>query len=267
LDEREAAWIAEDWSGSRGLVPRGPRWLLGFGRAEPGDVERHTGQRPVSGADIWRIEVGGRFLRAGGTVYPGGVPYPRELAGQTATVSSEVWLYVDGRSSRVLGSHSWPEAIRRPVAARPTGDFDPEIVVHPDDAAERVDFELPCPAHPDWWTATIACLSRASAIVFLARGVVPEPLNEMQLFEEGGLSLRVSAADSPDFDRLLRAHQPPFRRCRGVGTTAIGREPGRALGPQTWPWPGELLWWRKGLTLELKGFVPLETLEEVARTI
>lgn len=267
VDEQEAGWIAEEWSGGRGLVPRGPRCLLGYNPAEPGDVERHTGRRPPAGSDVWRVDVGGRFLRSGGVVYPSGVPYPEELAGRTATVSSEVWLYVDGPSSRVLGMHSWPEAVRRPVASQPHGDFDDDVVVHPDDVASQLDFECPIPHHPAWNPEYVVCRSRTDAIVILGKGIVPDPLNEMVLFEEGGLTLRVSASDPPDLAGILRVHQPPYRRSRLASVQAVGRELGRPLGPQTWPWPGELLWFKDGLRYELKGFVGLEQLEEVARTL
>ncbi len=96
---------------------------------------------------------------------------------------------------------------------------------------------------------------------------VPDPLNEMVLLEQGGLTLRESAEDRPDLETILRDHEPPFRRVRIGRSEGIGREPGRALGPQTWPWPGELLWWEGGVRFELKGFCPLVTLEEVGRSL
>lgn len=267
MDESEAAWIAESWPGGRGLVPRGPRWLLGFNPADPDEAERHTGKRPLSASDVWRIEVGGRFLRSGGLVYPGGVPYPEDLARRTAIVSSEVWLYAEDDSSRILGMHSWPEAVRKPVASVPRGDYDDDDVVHPDDAGSRLDIPLALPGHAGWHAAAVVCRARGAATVLLACDVLPDPLNEMMLFERGGLSLRIDAADRLDLDGILPAHQPPFRRLRAGRHDAIGREPGRSLGPQTWPWPGELLWWASGVRYELKGFEPLARLEELARTI
>jgi hypothetical protein len=262
MDADEAAWVAESWPGGRGLVPRGPRWLLGYAPADPAEVERHTGRRPSS--EVWRVDVGGRFLRSGGLVYPGGVPFPDELARKTAVVSSEVWLYVEESTSRVVGMHSWPEAVRRPVASVPREDFPADAVRHPDDA--RLGFTLRIPSHADWDAAAVVCRPD-EAVVILVRQTVPDPLNEMLLFEQGGLSLRESTGDRPDLAAILRDHQPPFRRTRVGRTEAIGRDPGRALGPQTWPWPGELLWWEGGIRFELKGFAQLATLEAVARTL
>ena len=264
MDERLADLIAQGWSGGRGLVPRGPRWLLGFGRAEPVDVERHTGNRPV-GMKVWRIEAGGRFLRSSGVVYPGGVPYPEELQHSTAVVSSEVWLYVDDDGD-VLGSYAWPEAVRKPIASHPDADFDEDQLVHPSDAA--LEFDLKVPAYPPWDPMLAVRWSPRDVTVLLVAETLPDPLNEMVLFEQRGLSMRATKSDEPpDVARICRVHQPPFRSVRVRGAQAAGREPGRSLGPQTWPWPGELLWWADGVTYELKGFVGLQTLQDVAASL
>jgi hypothetical protein len=240
--------------------------VLGWEPVERDDVERHTGERPVYPAKIWRIEVSGRFLRAGGLVYPGGVPFPEDLQHQTAVVSSEVWLYVDEDTERLLGVYSWPEAVRRPIASAPRPDFDAELVCHVADA--RFDFPLRVPAHPDWDAALVVCVSSHEAVVLCVRDTMPDPLNEMLLYEQGGLVLHAKAtADRPDVEGILRRHQPPFRRV-GVGRAeGAGREPGRSLGPQTWPWPGELLWFSDGVSYELKGFEALDKLREVAATL
>lgn len=261
MDEREATLVAESWSGSRGLVPRGPRWLLGSGPASPEEVELHTGVRDGT---VWRLQVGGRFLRSGGLVYPGGVPYPEELQRHTAVVSSEVWLYVDEATGRVVGVHSWPEALRRPIASVPRADFDPDAVV-PVDEVPDPGFAIRVPAGREWGPILAVEASPDGVVVFACRGTVPDPLNEMLLFDAGGLSLRIRpSAEHRGVDGVLARHQPPFRRARAGRAPAAGREPGKPLGPQTWPWPGELLWWEDGLAWELKGFRPLAALQEIA---
>lgn len=268
MEDREAQAIAEHWSGGGGLVPRGPRVLLACVPATAADVERHTGCRPERGTGLWRLEVGGRFLRSGGLVYPGGVPFPEELQRQTALIANEVWLYVDQDSHRVLGSYWWPVAVRRPIASMPRDEYSPDDVVHPADAARRLDFELRLPDFPPWEPALVVCLDRGEAIVFCVQETVPDPLHEMLLFEQGGLAMRARSSEGPqDVADFLRSHQPPYRRLSVGGHVAVGRDPGRALGPQTWPWPGELSWWDQGVAYELKGSVPLATLLEVAGTV
>lgn len=267
MEERQAAAVAEAWRGGSGLVPRGPKMVLGVRPADPADVQQHTGRRPGVGSKVWRVEVGGRFLRSGGLVYPGGVPFPEDLQQETAVVSSEVWLYVDEETSGVIGVYSWPEAVRKPVAARPVEDFPPDSLVHPADVAGRFPFELPLPSHPEWEPALVADEGEG-AFVLCVREMLPDPVNEMLLYDDGGLGLRIRPEpDPPGVSAILAPHQPPFRPVRIGPQTACGREPGRALGPQTWPWPGELLWWADGLAFELKGFVPLATLVEVAKTV
>lgn len=266
MDEHEASRVAEYWSGGRGLVPRGPRMLLGFGPADPKDVERHIGRRPPPGA-VWRVEVGGRFLRSGGLVYPGGVPYPEELQHQTAVVSSEVWLYVSDRDGDVLGVYSWPEAVRRPIAAAPREDFAGSDVRHPSDAIGSLRMELRVPTHPGWDPALVVVSQPDDVVVLCVKETIPDPLNEMLLFEQEGVSVREAVADPVDVTAILREHQPPFRELRVGGGRAVGREPGRSLGPQTWPWPGELLWWAEGVRYEVKGFQPLAVLQEIAATL
>jgi hypothetical protein len=265
VDERHAEAIAEHWSGGSGLVPRGPRQLLAYFPATPADVERHTGRRPTSIEGLWRLEVSGRFLRSGGLVYPGGVPYPEELHNQTAVIANEVWLYVDQESGRVLGSYWWPDAVRRPIASPPRDEYPASSVMDPRDASAVVDFELRVPQRPPWDAAIAVCLNPREVIVFCVTDTTPDPLHEMLLFEQGGLSLRATAEDrAEDISSFLRSHSPPFRQVRVGSRTGAGRDPGRALGPQTWPWPGELHWWDAGVTYELKGFVPLSTLLDVA---
>ena len=264
MDEDEAQSIADTWSGGAGLVPRGPKLVLATRPATPSDIQRHTGRRPRTTSSLWRLEVGGRFLRSAGLVYPSGVPFPEELHSRTAVISSEVWLYVDDFGD-VLGVYSWPDAVRRPVASVPKDEYPPEQVVAPEVAVERIGLRLPC-APP--WTPAVAVCGRDEAIVFLTQGPIPDPLHEMLVFEQGGLSLGVfREEDPPEVDEFAQTHSPPYRRIRGPGAHAIGREPGRSLGPQTWPWPGELRWWDEGLSYELKGFVPLATLQEVAATV
>lgn len=268
MDELEARAIAESWSGGGGLVPRGPRVLLACLPATAADVERHTGHRPPRGTGLWRLEVGGRFLCSGGLVYPGGVPFPEDLQRQTALIANEVWLYVDQASHGVLGAYWWPDAVRRPIASTPRDEYPPDDVVHPSEAKRMLDFELRLPEAPPWDPALAVCIDRTEAIVFMVRGVTPDPLHEMLVFEQGGLSMRARSCErAPDLGDFLRTHQPPYRRI-SVGTrSGVGRDPGRSLGPQTWPWPGELRWFDEGVVYELKGFVSLATLQEVAGTV
>jgi hypothetical protein len=268
VDERRAQAIAEHWSGGSGLVPRGPRQLLAYFPATPGDVERHTGRRPTSIDGLWRLEVGGRFLRSGGLVYPGGVPYPEELHNQTAVIANEVWLYVDQDSGRVLGSYWWPDAVRRPIASRPHDEYPSSAVMDLTDACAFVDFDLRVPVCRPWEATIAVCLNPREVIVFCVTDTTPDPLTEMLVFEQGGLSLRATAEERrQDVTAFLRSNSPPYRQLRVGSVTGAGRDPGRALGPQTWPWPGELHWWDDGVSYELKGFVPLATLQEVAVTM
>jgi hypothetical protein len=233
--------------------------------ATAADVERHTGRRPSSRDRLWRLEVGGRFLRSGGLVYPGGVPFPEELRSQTAVICNEVWLYVDEGSHRVLGAYWWPDAVRRPIASTPRDEYPPDEVCAPADAASKVDFVLRVPSRPPWDTAMVFCPTPREAIVFCVTDTTPDPLHEMLLFEQGGLSMHVHAADRPDdIGDFLRSNSPPYRRVSVGARGAAGRDQGRALGPQTWPWPGELRWWDDGVAYELKGLVPLQTLVDVA---
>lgn len=262
MDERLAQSVADAWSGGAGLVARGPKVVLAARPATPADVQRHTGRRP-SASRVWRIEVGGRFLRSGGLVYPGGVPYPEELHSQTAVVAGEVWLYADD-DGRVLGAYWWPEALRRPIASVPRDEYDAGAVVRPDELSERV---AGCPALPDlapWQPVLAACRSASDALVFYSDGQLPDPVHEMLLLENGGLTLSVAVDQPrPDADAFTRSHAPPYRRLREPGPCALGRDPGRSLGPQTWPWPAELRWWESGVSYELRGFRPLNELVEL----
>lgn len=269
MDDARAQSVVARWSGGGGVVPRGPKELLGVVPVTRSDVERHTGRRTsldVVG-DFWRLEVSGRFLAASGMVYPGGVPYPEDLHNETAIVANEVWLYAD-EDGMVVGSYWWPDAVRKPIASVPRDEFPEDAVVHPSDAAQRVDVSVPIPSL-DPWTADVAvCVSPREVLVFCVTDAAPDPLNEMLVYEHGGVSVRAtSEAERPDLERFLASHQPPYRRIQVRGTSGIGRDPGRALGPQTWPWPGELRWWEKGVDYEAKGFVPLATLVELAGTI
>jgi hypothetical protein len=268
VEEHRAQSIAEHWSGGAGLVPRGPRQLLAYFPATPADVERHTGRRPRSIEGLWRLEVGGRFLRSGGLVYPGGVPYPEELHNQTAVITNEVWLYVDQETGTVIGSYWWPDALRRPIASVPRDEYPASAVMDVAAAAELVDFELLVPVCRPWEPAIAICTNPREATVFCVTDTRPDPLHEMLLFEQGGLSLRAAAEErATDIGEFLRSNSPPYRQVRVRTISAAGRDPGRALGPQTWPWPAELRWWDAGVGYELKGFVPLATLQDVAATV
>lgn len=218
----------------------------------------------MSTGSLWRIEVSGRFLRSGGVVYPGGVPYPEELHSRTAVIANEVWLYVDDDGD-VLGTYWWPEGVRRPIASVPKDEYSSDEVVDPSVAVERLGMRLPCIAP---WEPALAVCDDDEAIVFLTAGEIPDPVHEMLVFEHGGLSLGAwRQTEPPDVETFARANSPPYRRLREPGRHAIGRDPGRSLGPQTWPWPGELRWWEDGLVYELKGFVPLAKLQEVADSV
>lgn len=267
MDERTAQAVADRWSGGSGLVPRGPKIVLAARPCVASDVETHTGRRPRTLSSLWRVEIGGRFLRSGGIVYPGGVPFPEELHSRTAVIANEVWLYVDDEGE-VLGVYWWPDAVRRPIASMPREDYSEDLVVHPLEAQRSVSFPLGLPDFAPWEPVAAVCLGRGDAVVFLTKGPVPDPLNEMLVYEQGGLTLRAGADEEPPAaEEFARKHAPPYRRLRGPGAHAVGREPGRSLGPQTWPWPGELRWWTDGVTYELKGFVPLQTLQDVAATV
>ncbi len=266
MDESLAQTIAEYWSGSGGLVPRGPRSLLAVVPVTLAEVERRTGARPSFGSNFWRLEVGGRFLRSGGLVYPGGVPYPEELHSRTAVIANEVWLYVD-EDGDVLGTYWWPDALRRPIAAQPSADYDDDQIVHPADAAERFAFPLKRPTVPEWAPTVTVCVSPEEAVVLCAHGVLPEPLNEMVVFAKGGLALRQRCESRPDLDSFLESNSPPFRPMRIGPVQGIGRDIGRALGPQTWPWPAELRWWGEGVSYEAKAFLPLAALQDVAASL
>jgi hypothetical protein len=256
-------------------VPRGPTSLLSVVPATPSDIERHVGRRPGGYADYWRLEVSGRFLAAAGLVYPSGVPFPEDLHNETPIVTNEVWLYTD-EDGTVVGTYWWPDAVRKPIASVPREDYHSDDCFHPDDAAAHLDVTLPLPSREPWSPAVVVAASRSEAIVFCVTESPPEPLNEMLLFEHGGVSVRARAeASKPDTNAFLRSHQPPYRRVQVRLASGIGRDVGRALGPQTWPWPAELRWWeprgsgadgKTGTSYEVKGFQPLATLVEVAES-
>jgi hypothetical protein len=98
-----------------------------------------------------------------------------------------VWLYADDRSGRVLGIHPWPEAIRRPIASVPRADYHPDALVHPEDAGPHLDIALPLPEHRNYFCPLIVCHSRTHAMLLLVRELIPEPVNEMLLYEQEGL--------------------------------------------------------------------------------
>lgn len=251
------------WSRGAGVVARGPKMLMSIVPAQRSDVERHTGRRSYIDSRVWRLEVGGRFLASGGVVYPGGVPFPEELHSQTAVIANEVWLYVDDDGD-VLGTYWWPDAVRRPIASVPRDDFPTDACVHPDDASGLVDVPVPIPSLKPWEPAVAVCCGRDEVLVFCTVCSV-EPVNEMVIYEKGGVSARAKIAkDAPDDASFLRAHQPPYRRVQVDESPGLGRDVGRSLGPQTWPWPGEIRWWRNGILYEVKGFQPLTTLLDVA---
>lgn len=267
MDEGQAEAIVQGWSGSSGLVARGPKALLACVPATATDVERHTGRRPERASGLWRIEVGGRFVRSRGVVYPSGVPFPEELHSQTAVIASEAWLYVD-QSLRVLGAYWWPQALRRPVAAPVTDDYRPDEVFHPTAISEHVGFDPPLPDPAGLEPVAAVCPGPGEVVVFYTHDQVPDPLSAMLTYEHGGLTYRVRAeASAPDLSAFLRSHQPPFRRISVGGAAGAGRDVGRSLGPQTWPWPAEVWWWADDLAFELKGGVSLAELQAVAAGI
>lgn len=269
MDEHVASLVVDTWSRGAGVVARGPKMLLGVVPADRQEIERLTGRRTTSAAGLWRLEVGGRFLASDGVVYPGGVPFPEELHDRTAVISNEVWLYADD-DGEVVGAYWWPDAVRRPIASVPRDDFPPEIVVHPSDAAARLDIPVPIPGEMGggaWEPSVAVCPSRTEVIVFCTLGPV-EPLNEMVVYENGGISVRATlTTERPDLAAFLRSHQPPYRRVSIGGATGVAREPGRSLGPQTWPWPGEVRWWREGIAYEVRGTEAVSTLVAVASSI
>lgn len=267
MDENQASLVAESWRGGGGLVARGPKWLLGWDEVSRDEAELRTRRRVGSRAEVWRVQVGGRFLQAQGTVYPGGVPFPDELTGTVAAVCSEVWLYVDTESAEFIGSYSWPEALRRPIASRPVDDFPERHVMGVERASEIDGVRIELPAHPGWDVPLLVSRSRRDVVALCVAGALPDPLNEMLLFGCGGLTLRLQPGDPWDIHGIAGRHGPPYRRTEVSGCDAAGREPGRTLGPHTWPWPGELMWWRDGQRYTLKGFVPLAKLVEVAATV
>ena len=213
-------------------------------------------------------EVGGRFLRSGGLVYPGGVPYPEELHNQTAVITNEVWLYVDQETGSVIGSYWWPDAMRRPIASVPRDEYPSSAVMDVAAASELVEFDLRVPSCAPWEPAIAICTNPREVTVFCVTDTMPDPLHEMLVFEQGGLSLHAAASERRiDVNEFLRSNSPPYRQVRVGSSTGAGRDPGRPLGPQTWPWPAELQWWDDGVGYELKGFVPLQTLLDVASTL
>jgi hypothetical protein len=266
VDSSLAEDVVEYWSRGSGVVARGPKSLMSIVPATPGDVERHCGRRPDISTDVWRLEVSGRFIASQGVLYPSGVPFPEELHDQTAIVSGEVWLYADG-DGEVLGAYWWPDAVRRPIASVPRDEYDSDEVIHPLDAPRSVDVPVPTIEHTDRVPVVAVRRSRRDITVFCTKGHVPEPLNEMCIYEQGGISLSARVTDRPDHVAFLRRHQPPYRRLSVRGCTAIAREPGRSLGPQTWPWPGELMWWDEGVRYEVKGFEGVSTLVEIATSM
>jgi hypothetical protein len=256
------------WSRGAGVVARGPKMLLRYVPTDRAEVQLHASTRDIGSPPWWRLEVSGRFLASDGVVYPSGVPFPEELHDQTAVIANEVWLYTDGDGD-VLGVYWWPDAVRRPIASIPRDDFPEGMCFHPLDAARHVDVPVPMPDRPPWEAAVAVCIDSDEVLVFCTPSdTVVEPLNEMVVYENGGLSVRVKGGTSkPDLNVFLRAHQPPYRRVQVNGCAGIGRDPGRSLGPQTWPWPGEIRWWTDGLTYEVKGLEQIGTLVEVAATL
>jgi hypothetical protein len=249
--------------------------LLSVVPATPSDIERHIGRRPTDSFEFWRLEVSGRFLASAGLVYPGGVPYPEDLHNETPIVTHEVWLYAD-EEGRVVGTYWWPDAVRKPIASVPREEYASAVTFHPDDVGDRLDIRLPLPDHDPWTPALAICLSRREVLVFCVTESAPDPTNEMLVYERGGISVRARAEDErPDSNAFLRSHQPPYRKVQVRLTSGVARDPGRSLGPQTWPWPGELRWWEphrggaeapKGISYEVKGNVAVGTLVEIAES-
>jgi hypothetical protein len=277
LDDAKAQSVVARWSGGGGVVPRGPTQLLSVVPATPADIERHTGHR-TSAFDLWRLEVSGRFLASSGLVYPGGVPYPEDLHNEMPIVANEVWLYADDDGT-IVGTYWWPDAVRKPIASVARGEYPSDSVVAldlyggPPDLSDRLDVRLPLPKLEPWKPAVAVCASRREVRVFCATDaapdeIAPDLLNEMLVYEHGGISVHAETEEErPDWNRYLRSHQPPYRKMAVRLTSGVGRDPGRSLGPQTWPWPGELRWWEKGVDYEVKGFVQLATLVEIAESI
>lgn len=257
MESYQAELIVESWRDGAGVVSRGPRWLLGYGPVDPEEVVAHCGSRRRLSDELWRVQMGGRFLASDGLIYPGGVPFPEDVAGSTVVVASEVWLYFDLEAGRVLGSHWWPEAVRRPVASIPGNDFPGAI--------EFGDMDLPVPRHKSF-DPILAAREIDGWVVLLAEGHLGDPLNEMVWLQQGALSFRVSRG-TVDADEILYRFHPPYESYELNGGQAVGRHPGKALGPQTWPWPGELIWASDGLRYELKGQVEVGRLLEVAATV
>jgi hypothetical protein len=267
VDQDTASLVVDMWSRGSGVVARGPKMLLSIVPAERTEVERLTGRRTVGVASkIWRLEVSGRFLASGGVVYPGGVPFPEELHSQTAVIANEVWLYADDDGD-VLGSYWWPDAVRRPIASVPRADFPESMCVHPLDAHKFLDIPVPLPSREPWEPTIAVCLDSSEVLVFCMPRAV-EPLNEMLVYESGGVSVRAKlTVQRPDINAFLQSHQPPYRRVQVGSRPGLGRDLGRALGPQTWPWPGEVRWWDEGVLFEVKGFELVTTLLDVAESI
>lgn len=259
MESYQAELIVEGWRDGAGLVSRGPKWLLGFGPVTAEEAKPHCGYRRRLSDDLWRVQMGGRFLASEGLIYPGGVPFPDEVAGSTIVVASEVWLYVDMEAGRMIGSHWWPEAVRRPVASQPEDDF-----VH----AVAFDSLAEPPPVPrlQGYVPRLAARKDEGLTVLLSREELRHPVNEMVLLESGALSLRVASA-LIDPDEIVFHHSPPFELVNLNSLPAAGRQPGRALGPQTWAWPGELLWNAGAWSFDLKAQLPLDRLTEIARTI
>jgi len=207
--------------------------------------------------------VAGRFIQSGGLIYPGGVPFPEDLAGEVAVVTNEVWLYVDAGRRAVIGQHWWPEAMRKPVASAPRAEFHQRDLMSLEEAGTRLRLSLP--QDVPWEPGPFVGLPQGGILVMFTCGLLPEPLNEMVLLEGGGLSLRARPASTgPAPEAVLEAGSPPFRRLDAGGFLGVGREPGRTLGPHTWPWPAELLWRNGDMTYQLRGHTELGVLQGVA---
>lgn len=266
MEDLDAQLVVDYWSGGSGVVARGPKTLLSVVPATPGEIERHTGRRPSGLDEWWKLEVGGRFVSSRGVVYPSGVPFPEELHSQTAVISGEVWLYTNSDGD-VVGSYWWPDAVRRPVASIPRDDYSPDEVMDPNYLDPALRIAVPIPAGPEIVPVVVASTSPEHVVVFCTDGSVPEPLNEMCTYEQGGLTISARLAPRPDLLSFLAANQPPYRKLSVGSATAVGRDPGRSLGPQTWPWPGEVRWWDDGAIYELKGFRQVSELASIASNL
>ena len=240
MDDRRARDVADRWYGGAGVVPRGPRRVLAVIPVTPSEIEQHTGRHSLPPSTYWRIEVSGRFLQSQGTVYPGGVPFPEELHSRTAVIANEVWLYADDDGD-VIGAYWWPDAIRKPIAAQPTSDFHPDDIVDPSELSHDMDVAVRFPTKP--WEPTVGVrLSSQEAIVFSIPGRIPDPLNEMVIYETGGVSLRTRVEKlRPDFEGFLRAEHPTVpagergAQCRQVldGTPDACSALRRGRGPES----------------------------------